>query len=557
MNPTYDVSFEKTRDNLTTVKVNGYYLHSKFKPSLEGAKLAEEAYQPHHLHIIFGYGMGYLVDSLLDKRIYNEPIIVIDPLIDNGTLKIKDYTNQNVYVFKTKEIEEIRNNIGLLAGMTNKMTFIVSPNYKKIFLTEVHEIANLVKEAQERELVNIHTMNHFAVDWQINYAMNLKKMVQDHSLNELAQKYNCPIVVASSGPSLTKQLPLLKMYRNRFILICAGSTINSLLDAGIIPNYVVSIDGGINNFRHFENLSLKNIELIYSPILHYKVRESFKENAFLFIPHSRPQFEKNLNDKVNRNFPIMSGGGSVAHFALSIAKFITTGPICLIGQDLAYTNNQTHSAGNKNNEVASEVSKVMVEGYYGEKVCSSKIFKGMINTFEDLNMAQPHSNKVFNCTEGGAKVNGYSQISFKQFLESYATSEVERISLDKLEKYKTETILENEFKLYDEILKLLNKGLRVIKNENGVLFSKKGIAKIGEIESNLNKLYEKSCMDILLEPIITSAEHRFLPSPNESKYDEFKRVKEYITVLYTESIEMIEKYIERLNEILKEESEEK
>ena len=557
MNSTYDVSFEKTKDNLTTVKVNGYYLHSKFNPLLEAEKLVKDIYKPHHLHIIFGYGMGYIIEALSKKRKFNEPIIIIDPLLDKGLLAKENIDNQyNTHYVSVEKTEDIRGKISNLAGMTNKIHFFISPNYKKIFLTESHKIAQLVNDVQKREMINVSTTMRFALDWQINYAMNLRNINNDMSLNKLFKIYDCPIVVAASGPSLSKQLSLLKEYRKRIILICAGSTINSLLNAGIQPDYVVSIDGGINNFQHFENIKLDYSELIYSPLLHYKVRNQFTSTCYAFVPYVRPALNNILKKKMKKELPIIIGGGSVAHYALSIAKYMTSGPICMIGQDLAYTNDQTHSSGNKNNKTIENNNLVLVDGYFDEKVKTDITFKSMIQTFEEMNNFHPHETFIFNCTEGGAKISGYLQKSFQDFLNQYTFGEVTKVSIVCLNSEVQTDLLKEDFEGYDKILNLLKKGLKIIDKEPGPVFSIDGINQIKKIEKKLNMLYLETCVDMLLEPITTFAEHEFLPPVDENIRDEFKRIKEYITVLYTESIKMIEKYIEQLNKILKEESEE-
>lgn len=556
MNPTYDVSFEKTRDNLTTVKVNGYYLHSKFNAIKEAKEIANTMYKPHHLHVIFGYGMGYIIDELIQLRKFNEPILIIDPLVDNKLLELGIDESENVHYLPFDSLEVIRNEVSGLGAMTNKMIYNISPNYKKIFLEEVREIAKIISDAQRKEITNIATTEFFSMEWQINYAMNLKKIMTDYSLNKLYKKYDCPIVVAASGPSLIKQLPYLKAYREHVILICAGSTINSLLKQDIRPDYVVSIDGGIVNYNHFKDLDLEGIELMYSSTLHFKVRQQFLSDSFLFVPHVHPEVGEILNKRAKKDFPVITGGGSVAHFALSIAKYITTGTICLIGQDLAYTNNQTHSEGNKNNTSIENKNTILIDGYYGDQVVSDKIFQGMLHTFEDINTLQPHSVPVYNCTEGGAKINGFIQVPFKEFLQKYATKPVRKINFVSNQEEHDVDFLKEDFIIYDQILSLLKKGLKIIHKEKGPLFTKNVIDKIGEIERELNKLYKKTCVEMLLEPLIRFAEHEFLPAVDESKYDEFKRVKKYIIFLYGKSVSMMETYIERLNEILKEESEE-
>lgn len=548
------IKVEETRDNHETININGYYLHSKFEPIKEAKKIAEKNYRPHHLHVIFGYGMGYILEELSRLCKFNEPILLVDPLIDKGVLQLKDYSSRRIYYISMKSLEAIENLADTLSSYTTNIIFLSSINYANILPKEALTIAKLIKDVQYKQLVNINTSNHYSMQWQLNYILNLNNIENDYSLSVLEKKYNCPVVIASSGPSLNKQLPLLKLYRDKLLLVCAGSTINALIAEGIEPDYVVSVDGGEANKKQFANVHLKYGQLIYDPMSHHDIRKHFGDKAFVFMPHIYKELKDHFREIFHRDFPIILGGGSVAHFALSIAKYITSGPICLIGQDLALTNNQSHAEGSKYIE-RHEQGEMQVRGYNEEKVQTNRSFNTMINTFNELQIFDPHESEIFNCTEGGAKLEQYKQCSFKKFLNDFCK---ERVFLENNlfeERSSKFFSLDKEFEKYYKILDYLIKGKNLAEKEPGPIFSNKAIIELGEIEKNLNILYKETCLDILLEPNIVFAEHQFLPAVNETKEQEFIRVRSYIIQLYTICLESIEEYIANLKQLLKRETE--
>lgn len=547
MNFKIENELSKTKKDI--IKINDLYLHSKFDPQKEAERLAKENYQPHHLHIVFGIGLGYIVQSLIEIFKFNEPVLVIDPLLDLGHLDFEknNYGYDRIYRGTLDNEPELSNILSKLGSYNNKVKVIIGQNYNILFPKETSKILQLVKDSQVRELHNVNTINWFAMQWQLNSFLNMKSMVEDLSLEALFKKYDTPVVVASGGPSLTKQLGLLKQYREKVILICAGSTINSLLLSNITPDYVVTIDGGIANYNHFKNLKLNNVDIIYSPTSHYKIRESFNDGGFAFINPGMKALHGYFKEYTNKNFPIIPGGGSVAHYALSIAKRITNGPICLIGQDLAYTNQLTHATGNKGIKGANEVKKtvVQVEGYDGDAVETNDTFKTMIDTFEQLQLSDSHNNGVFNCTEGGAKIKLYDQIPFEHFLKTYCQEDVERLVFESTveNSFSFEDFYKNQFESYNAILQNLDRGIKITEKENGPYFNINTLNQLSKIDKKLNKLYTLHNLDTLLEPIILKNETKYLPKLNESKLEEFNRVKHYTIGLYEDCKKRLVDYI--------------
>lgn len=549
MDANIEIRYEETKDKQMTLVCNEYYLHSKYAPLKEAQRLAEQYYKPHHLHVVFGFGNGFLIEELIKKCHFNEPILVIDPLIDKGLIPYKKIAYDRLYTVSMDSLEVVESMMDQLSSYTTNILLIQSINYNHIALDELEIIAKLVKEVQYKQVTNIKTSAWFAEQWQINYFMNLIQTSSDKSLNVLKKTTNAPIVIAAGGPSLVKQLPYVKKYRDKMILICAGSTINSLLKYNIDPDYVVSIDGGIANYNHFKDLKLTKSRLIYSPMMHYGIKKSFEKDAYIITPHVRPALQKHLKKQLNLDTPIIFGGGSVAHFSLSIAKYMTSGPIALIGQDLAFTNNQSHAEGNLGQENDKQ-GEMAIEGYNGTVVNSTAKFKVMINTFNEMQLLEPHENTVFNCTEGGARLKEYEEQPFSVFLENNCLDSIQIASDERAGNSASEFKITQEFESYKAILQNLTEGLEIVKKEKGPMFSTSFPTKLGKKEKQLNRLYELTCLDMLLEPTILFAENQFLPTINETKEEEFIRVKAYIIHLYSACKVSVENYIQKINELM-------
>ncbi|WP_336046888.1 motility associated factor glycosyltransferase family protein [Solibacillus ferritrahens] len=549
---TLAIEKEISKVGTETVKVNGFYLHSKYNPLREAEQIAKQEYKPHHLHIVFGYGLGYIVDALIKEFHFNEPILLIDPLMDHNYIDVFNPTYNRFYSAKANDIAKIIDMVDKLSTYSTNVHIITSINYDKLFPLELKNVLEIVKNNHYKQGSNIATAKHFAVAWQKNLLLNTNNILSDFTLGKLEKEYTAPVVIAAGGPSLTKQLSLLKEYRNKIILICAGSTINALIANNIMPDYIVSVDGGEPNARHFESLSFKKeVSLIYGPTNHYKVRDSFEGKGYAFIPSVKPKYKNYFENRFSKKLPLIHGGGSVAHYALSIAKYITTGPIALIGQDLALTNDQSHATGVKCNKSAKDLptsKKVLVEGYYGEMVTTTQTLKIMMNSFNEPPLLDTERKNVWNCTEGGAKIHSIDQLPFGEFLEKFTNEEAPKIVGEVLDQstHIEEEFFNTEINNYNKILKLLKEGSQVINNSIGLKLTSYEVNKIGKIEKELNNLYKKYSLETLLEPIFDRCSHEYLPKVNETSVESNLRAKNYALDLYTSCYQQIEYFIEQL-----------
>ncbi|WP_107840215.1 motility associated factor glycosyltransferase family protein [Metasolibacillus meyeri] len=553
-----NIEYLETKVGVPTVKVGDYFIHSKYNPLADAEQLAKKIYTPHYAHILFGYGCGYVIDALQKVQHFNEPILVIDPLFKKEQFKIST-KHHHLPLYNEDSIGRWDVILKEFASdyRTSFKVFCL-PNYDKMFPDIYKELLLDIKGVQYKNSTNDYTLLRYAKDWQNNLMNNLFYLENDCSGYDLQQKYTAPVVVAAGGPSLNKQLPLLRKYRQQLILMAAGSTASTLLNEGIEPDYVVSIDGGEPNYNHFKNMRFEHAELLYTAQSHPGVRTSFERKAYMFNAAGFKGTNEYLAKRLKLDLPTVPGGGSVAHSAFSLAQLLTSGSIALIGQDLAFTDNLTHAKHNINArevdaQFLQEQEAFQTEGYNGELIWTTPGFYSMKLEFEDLLVKEPPVNLFFNCTEGGIKLNNYKQIPFQQFCEQFAKEQAVKIvtSIGSGIFQEAAEQLERDIHLYEEMIKFLDEGIQALEQNKKIdEFDNKTVKKLEKIDKHLQRKLKQLAIETIASPVTMKVMRDYLPKINETKQEQFERVREQTEVLYTELKKIVEYCIEATKQIL-------
>lgn len=553
-----EIEYIQTKIDKLTVKVNGFFLHSKYDPIKEAERIVENHFEKGFLHILFGYGLGYIANELKRKLENSSDLLIVDPIFP----KLNSISNETGIITKME-----KNDIGgkiekKLSNFETRVKVICSPNYDKIFPKEYSDLLKIIKDIQNFNIVNENTLKFFSDTWQENYIHNLFNVYTGETLKVLYKYYDCPVVVASGGPSLTKQLPLLKKISDKIVIIASGSTVNSLLANDIEPDYIVTIDGSINNYEHFKNLKNVKSQLMYALTSHYKIQDEFTNKKYAFVDYSNIFYKNHIKNIFGIDLPLIAGGGSVANFAFSIASYISSGPIAIVGQDLAYTNKESHAKGNKFyleiDEKFMKNRKIFeTEGYNGDKVLTDYAFYSMKKRFEVINEALEHESQVYNCTEGGAKIEGMAQLAFREFCETYVN---EQATIEYFDSSKTElnsnlvefiSITSSHLEIYKELIGKLNGTIKVLNNSKSkVSFDKKTLVKLDKIDGFLEKKLEKVALNYIIDPITVDVLKNYRPTVNERAEEKYNRVLKQNIELYSRLLGAIKKTKENTEDML-------
>lgn len=548
-----------SKNNLPTIKVGQYLLHSLYDPIKEAKKLAEIHYKCNHLHILFGFGLGYLAKEIFCKMGENDYLLIVEPnkKVFAYALESNDFDSliqSDKVLFSISEdpsnlksyfIFIVRN------GYLGRTVLIESPNYAKLYPDLMQEALELLKEVSMLELVNINTIHHFAGTWQNNFLANIYQTLKAIPFDKLVKKLSCPVIITSAGPSLTKQLPLLRKLQNRAFILCAGSAINSLLLGDIKPNAIVTIDGGEANYKHFRELNIDSIPIIYTLTVHKDIIAN--HNGIQVIFNDNPMLSAWIEETLGTDIGIVRGGQSVANYCLDLACQISTGPVCFVGQDLAYTDNKSHAEGNKN---ATNLSQVQIEqgrryvktkGYYEDEVSTDYPFLAMKKTFEQFILyirSEGDNRPIINATEGGAMIEGAVNMSFNKFVQLYCIKDYsneikalfsqEVVSL--VDGQHIYNIINNEKKFIQHVIKICQKAHKIFKKipSNKVKISQKTLNSLDKIDKRLKHLLENNFMYYILRPVIFRVQHGYPEPESETPEERTARILAKSEALYKE-----------------------
>ncbi|EJB5881461.1 motility associated factor glycosyltransferase family protein, partial [Campylobacter jejuni] len=225
------------------------------------------------------------------------------------------------------------------------------------------------------------------------FVYNLPQMITHPSYKELLSKrkgISDTAIIVSTGPSLTKQLPLLKKYASKATIFCADSSYPILAKHGIKPDYVCMLERDEivaecfnNDFGEFD----KDIVFIVKSVTHpHTIKYLQKNNRAFILVSTYASFIQYL--KLDY-FGYFNMGFSVAHMNFLLTIHLKYKNIILIGQDLAYAKDgQTHSQGFihanlHNGDYERDLDKFSTTAYGGNgKVQSSEIWTLFRHNFE-------------------------------------------------------------------------------------------------------------------------------------------------------------------------------
>ncbi|EAJ4855511.1 motility associated factor glycosyltransferase family protein [Campylobacter jejuni] len=248
-------------------------------------------------------------------------------------------------------------------------------------------------------------------------------------LSERKNKFENAIVV-SAGPSLAKQLSLLKVYQDKAVIFCADGALSMLEKEGIAPDYVTNLDYSDWPIKFFQNKENKTSLNVLSCATHPSLVH-FLDNKSVVL-RDDPLYQRfNLND-----FGYIDTGTHVSHFSYTLALALGFKNIIMIGQDLAFDEEgNSHSKGfsyGEKYEGGANIDKFKIPAYAGKgEVLTHIAWNDYRTKLEYLFACNDQKAKFYNATEGGARINFTEELSFKECCEKLLTKEKPKFELPK------------------------------------------------------------------------------------------------------------------------------
>ncbi|MDR3592566.1 MAG: DUF115 domain-containing protein, partial [Negativicutes bacterium] len=414
------------------------FMHSRYSQERELGCLFVNVQDDVETMILFGFGNGKAIDKIREKFPDLKRLIIVDPNPEpllaflqrrgiNDILKCA----QNISFIINKTVEEMENLLSRLIQGHNKVTVIphlsyrfIYPDYHDALWQRVYDIIRLVA-------VNTITGEAHRAKWVTNVWRNLQYDAADlESLAEMCQ--GIPAILISGGPSLSKNIHLLKQAKDRALLIAVGSTMTILSSHGIVPHFRMAIDADEANLKIFAKVDTAQCPLLYGNRLFHGILPLYKASRVHMAFGDDDLLEKYIFEKAEIARMAVASGFSVANTALDMLIKLGCTKIIFIGQDLCYTGGRLHASGAWDENAENLQNTDRAVDIFGNQVETSKPFLGMKDLFEIL-IARAEGTQFINATEGGLAIKGAPNKTLAEVLEQdltlqYSfTAEIDRI----------------------------------------------------------------------------------------------------------------------------------
>lgn len=424
-------------------------IHSAYEPDRE-ADRAVEAFSTGRATVIAvsGVGLGYHIESL-KHRFPGKPLVAVehDPEVVALARKTCPAHLEGVTVISSSaDLASVFEEIDM-SGFRGIAHYVHRPSYQ-LYRDFYDALFRDMNQYATSKISDLLTRFEFEERWVENILVNVKHLFLSHRVRDLFGSFGgFPGVIVSAGPSLRRNVRLLREMRDRALIVAVDTAAPVLQKEGIVPHLVMTLDAQKYSIKHFIGIRESGAALLADLVCYPPVIRSYDGPR---IVSTTSKYYRSADGDLKREMtPIMDwveehagpvgdiqSGGSVATSAFDLLLNLGCGPIILVGQDLAYTGREIHCSGTHHNDewlprytrfynldtinqnVVRRRKIKYVPAYGGAgTVISDFVFDLYRGWFEDS--ARKVKVPVINASEGGARIANTEERSLASLVERY------------------------------------------------------------------------------------------------------------------------------------------
>lgn len=439
----------KVVDGIPYFKENGEYYRMRSENQIEEAErlMRDIDLMKDYFLVVYGIGNPHLLRRLVKDTATGTRIFIIEknPYIIKYMFAHENLTdvltsNKTVFVHGDDEL------IGQVAIMCmNSSWDNLAQNLQVVSMPYFHLYgefrANSLKKINKTILMNLDSLGNSLSDvirgLENNY-WNVDAAIKANGIDELRGKFEgVPGIIVSAGPSLDKNIELLKEVEGKAVIITTDAAYRACERVGVRPDAIASIERERPTYEYFymnkkfpEDMVLVGPSLLYPDILlEYPGKQVLMGKTETGIDGWWKSFFSKME--------YVMQGFSCANTAHAVLMEMGCDPIILIGQDFALTGNKRHSEdskyfkNNETKELTKDNWKYWTEDIHGNPVPTTETFNLFRQTMEEMILADTKT--VIDATEGGAKIDSTKIMTFREAIDTYCTQPVPGKMCDYLE----------------------------------------------------------------------------------------------------------------------------
>ncbi|MBY0401288.1 DUF115 domain-containing protein [Myxococcota bacterium] len=439
----------------SVLRERGVLLGSAYDPRRDGLRLAEQmAEAPADILVAVGFGLGEQIEAYCDA--HPGTVIVYEPSLARlraalSRLSITRLLASHRDLHFVADLDQLTAHLN--ARYVPGLCIRVFPHPAVLRLDPelVAAAVERTKRVKDSADTRIGTSVGQLMAWAWITAGNGRRIAESADFGRMAGVFRGKTaVVAAAGPSLDKQLPLLRACRERVVVIAIGQTLRALRQAGIEPDLVHVLESKDVSPQLTQAGETRDLCLALTPDAHPALYDLPVRALFTATTGASPMGTWIAKATGESRFTM--GGGTVAQGAVGLAVMMGCNPILLIGQDLAFTEGRAYAAGSAYDFMGVELGEdgtcsvtgmdrkatllrgerrqtrgdkvnkgrvVWVDGWHeGERVPTLRAYASFIEQYRDIGIGLGRLGiRLVNCTEGGARIPMIEHSPFAAMLE--------------------------------------------------------------------------------------------------------------------------------------------
>lgn len=439
-------------------------------------------------------------------------VMLINPFDEKILLELSNRGQQNMIILRTKKStpfdEDLRDKFNEFWEVSDLKELEQALWYYPVKVSNIchldclghsevdidsEKINKIVKESIYVRQINMNTIGKHSAKWASNTIKNIPNILRHNNIKSISLEGSKTGVIVSPGPSLEKNVSLLKEHIDKIFIICPVRSVPILRANDVEPDFVWQLDaiGGkfLDNSKSFIETAVKNL-----------VVEATVDPGFFDFPAEKKFWYFSRSKTLGLDAYIDTGelGLEAVSVSLSCLKFAYNyglTKLVLIGQDLAFTKNKRYSDGGGLDfmPTVDMPPEILVDGYYGGKVSTAADYDYFIDQFAELGQLMGDAGcEMYNCTEGGAFIKNFEHLPLAQVLKNIDFEEAKIMRENNDASRDLQSVIKFCKKSKEQIISVENYGKRALDIENKCELSVEDIKNRDKYLRKMNKCADQS-----------------------------------------------------------------
>ena len=261
-----------------------------------------------------------------------------------------------------------------------------------------------------------------------NYCLNLLDLPEAYLMEKLFDKFHgIPAIICGAGPSLAKNIDVLKTLSDRALIFAGATAMNALNAFNFNPHFGVGIDPNPTQYTRLIMNQAYEVPYIYKQRFLNLALETVHGDHLAITATSGYDIGKWVDKELNLEYVGVDEGHNVVNFSTALAQKMGCNPIIFVGLDLAYTDMHSYSPGVINHPLHNLREQFHTKSQSDELVRKADIYgnptltlwKWVAESIWYSKLAQKYPNNLFvNATEGGIGFDGIPNMALAKVAET-------------------------------------------------------------------------------------------------------------------------------------------